>query len=63
MLKTWMIDDTVRVKEGAFVGKIGKIEAIATDVPKSVGVRIPKTSMLVWFRPAEVEVEKGEDDG
>ena len=53
------IGEMVQVLEGAYIGKRGKVEFLATGIDKSVGVRIERS--LVWFKPSEVEVNDGRD--
>lgn len=47
--------DTVKVLAGVYAGKIGTVKAVATGVPKSIGVSIGDAMTIVWFMPDEVE--------
>lgn len=50
--------DRVRVIEGIYTGKEGRVDALAENVPKPVGVILEGAEKVVsiwWFKPTEIE--------
>lgn len=53
------IGNKIKVIQGNYIGKEGRVDAIAPDVPKSIGVILQgaeKVMMTYWFKPEEVEL-------
>lgn len=51
-------EDRIKVLEGIYTGKEGKVNVLAENVPKSVGVILrgaEKVTTVCWFKPTEIE--------
>jgi hypothetical protein len=56
----YQIKDRVKPLAGVYAGRIGRVDSIATDVPKCIGVVFEKAEkgellFLTWYEPNQLE--------